>query len=56
VRRTIRAGLALALALLFVLPMACKEEDKKPTDMKVPDVPPSGSAGGKAGPVNKSTK
>jgi len=52
VRRTIRAGLALALALLFVLPMACKE-DTKPTDMKIPDVPPSGSKDGKAGPVNK---
>jgi hypothetical protein len=45
----------IVLAAILLAPLSstlgCKDEGKPNPDLKAPDVPPSGSGGGKAGPA-----
>lgn len=53
--RLLRALLATMLALPPLAFMGCKDEGKPNSEMKIPDIPESGSSGGK-GDMSKSKK
>jgi hypothetical protein len=54
-RRICRLFVAAALVVTFGLTASCEKEPKSNADLKVPDVPPSGSGKPKQGPAGPST-
>jgi hypothetical protein len=57
VNRACRVLLAIVLVIPAGTMMSCsKTEDTGSAKLVVPDVPPAGSAGGKAGPVSATKK
>jgi hypothetical protein len=54
-RRTCRLLTTAVLIVALGLSASCEGDKKSNTDLKVPDVPPSGSGKGKEGPAGAPT-